>query len=87
MDAMKRRLLLTLAVVTTVRELHEAPEGPAYAACLGRFPDLTSWEFEQVVQSLDKTGAIRRFGHVMRWASNPEWTKICDEADRIASAS
>lgn len=85
MDAhMKRRMILTLAIAATIREIHEGPEGPAYAACLVQFPELTAAEFGVIVRSLEVTGAIRRFGHTLRWASNPEWTKICDEADRIA---
>lgn len=80
----RRRLLILVALATTIKELGEGPAGPAYAATLQAYPDLTASEFNEIIASLEHAGAIRRLGNILRWSANPVWIQICEEADKLA---
>lgn len=84
MDIMKHRLLLTLSLAASVKELQRAPAGPAYSAFMMKFPDMTSEEFWLIARSLEHAKALRISGNILIWLDNAEWNDICDRADDIA---
>lgn len=78
------KMLQVVSIAGTIKDLGSAPTGPMYMALMHRWPDMSAAEFNDLINILEHSNAVRRSGHVLTWLNNPMWNTTVDKLDALA---
>ena len=64
-EQVKSALNVVMAIAEAIRELREVPSGELYARLMDK---LSLEQYERIIDTLKRSGAITEQNHVLKWA-------------------